>query len=165
VRPWSRSEASSGTLPRAFYNTSKIHMHRISILILLTASHATGCVCLEFLTPKMEWQHSYLVFVGHVETASPEFAAKKRFGPQRVTIRVEEAFKAVQKGQLIRIDQIGSDCQLKYSRGWRRLLYLSVQRNGAWMSPGCDRSDDPDSASDDLRFLRSLPASAERTRP
>jgi hypothetical protein len=80
------------------------------------------CVCAAFLTPKVEWQRSSLVFVGQVETA--EFAANNRFGPQHATVRVEEAFKGVQKGQLIRIDQTGSDCKLKYSRGWRRLLYL-----------------------------------------
>jgi hypothetical protein len=140
------------------------HMQRIAILALLAASHAVGCVCVGFLTPKMEWQRSSLVFVGQVETVSPEFAANKRFRPQHASVRVEEAFKGVQKGQLIRIDQTGSDCELKYSRGWRRLLYLSMQQGGTWMSPGCDRSNDPDSASDDLRFLRALPASAERTR-
>ena len=140
------------------------HLHRIAILALLAASHAHGCVCAAFLTPKMEWQRSSLVFVGRVETASPEFEANKRFRPQHATVRVEEAFKGVQKGQLIQIDQTGSDCELKYSRGWRRLLYLSAQQGGLWMSPGCDRSNDPDSASDDLRFLRALPASAESTR-
>ena len=140
------------------------HMHRIAILALLAASHAAGCVCAAFLTPKVEWQRSSLVFVGQVETASPELAANNRFGPQHATVRVEEAFKGVQKGQLIRIEQTGSDCELKYSRGWRRLLYLSVQQGGVWRSPGCDRSNDPNSASDDLRFLRALPASAERTR-
>jgi hypothetical protein len=139
-------------------------MHRIALLALLSASHAAGCVCVAFVTPKAEWQSSSLVFVGQVETASPEFNARKRFRPQHVTVRVEEAFKGVQKGQLIQIDQSGSDCELKYSRGWRRLLYLSEQHDGLWMSPGCDRSNDPDSASDDLRFLRALPASAERTR-
>jgi hypothetical protein len=140
------------------------HLHRIAILALLAASHAAGCVCVAFLTPKLEWQRSSLVFVGQVVTASPEFVANSRIGPQHATVRVEEAFKGVQKGQLIRIDQTGSDCELKYSRGWRRLLYLSVQQGGAWMSPGCDRSNDPEKASDDLRFLRALPASAERTR-
>jgi hypothetical protein len=139
-------------------------MYRIAILALLVASHAAGCVCVAFPTPKAEWQRSSLVFVGQVETVSPEFDAKKVFSPQHATVRVEEAFKGVQKGQLIQINQTGSDCELKYSRGWRRLLYLTVQQGGLWMSPGCDRSNDPDSASDDLRFLRALPASAERTR-
>jgi hypothetical protein len=125
-------------------------------------SHAAGCTCAAFLTPKGGWQRSALVFVGQVETASPEFDFQ-RFGPQHATVRVEEAFKGVQKGQLIQIDQTGP-CELKYSRVWRRLLYLSVQHDGLWLSPGCDRSNDPDSASDDLRFLRALPASAERTR-
>ena len=139
-------------------------MHRIAILALLAASHVTGCVCTAFLTLKVEWQRSSLVFVGRVEAASPEFDANKVFRPRHASVRVEEAFKGVQKGQLIQIDQTGSDCELKYSRGWRRLLYLSRQHGGLWMSPGCDRSNDPDSASDDLRFLRALPASAERTR-
>jgi len=139
-------------------------MHRIAILALLAASHAAACVCVGFLTPKAEWQSSSLVFVGQVETASPEFDAQNRFQPQHATVRAEEAFKGVQKGQLVQIDQTGSDCELKYSRGWRRLLYLSVQQGGLWMSPGCDRSNDLKSASDDLRFLRALPASAERTR-
>lgn len=139
-------------------------MHRIAILALLAASHAVGCSCVGFLTPKAEWQGSSLVFVGQVETASPEFDANIRFRPQHAIVRVEEAFKGVQKGQLIQIDQTGSDCELKYSRGWRRLLYLSVQKGGLWLSPGCDRSNNPDSAPDDLRFLRALPGSAERTR-
>jgi len=140
------------------------HMHRIAILALLVASHAAGCVCVGFVTPKEEWQRSSLVFVGQVEKTSPEFDAKNLFRPQHATVRVEEAFKGVQKGQLIQIDQTGSDCELKYARGWRRLLYLRMQKGGLWMSPGCDRSNDPDSASDDLRFLRALPTSAERTR-
>ena len=149
---------------RALYNTQMGHMHRIAILALLAATHATGCVCAAFLTPKAEWQRSSLVFVGQVEAASPQFDAQERFRPQHAAVRVEEAFKGVQKGQLIQIDETGSDCQLKYSRGWRRLLYLSVQQGGSWLSPGCDRSNDPDSAPDDLRFLRALPKSAERTR-
>ncbi len=33
-----------------------------------------------------------------------------------------------------------------------------------WLSPACDRSGDPESAPDDLKFLRALPASADRTR-
>jgi hypothetical protein len=151
-------------LPRPFYNTHMGPMHRIAIVALLAASHAAACVCAEFLTPKAEWQRSSLVFVGQVETASPEFAANNRFGPQHAAVRVEEAFKGVQTGQLIQVNQTGGDCELKYSRGSRRLLYLSVQQGGSWMSPGCDRSNDPDSASDDLRFLRALPVSAERTR-
>jgi hypothetical protein len=149
---------------RPFYNSQMGHLHRIAILALLAASHAHGCVCAAFLTPKVEWQRSSLVFIGRVETASPEFDPNTRFRAQQATVRVDEAFKGVQKGQLIQIDQTGSDCELKYSRGWRRLLYLSVQQGGLWMSPGCDRSNDPDSAPGDLRFLRALPASAERTR-
>lgn len=139
-------------------------MQRVAILTLLAASHALGCVCVGFWTPKEEWQRSSLVFVGRVEGVSPEFDPKNVFRPQRATIRVEEAFKGVQKDQLIQVDQTGSDCELKYSRSWRRLLYLSMQRDGSWLSPGCDRSTDPESASDDLRFLRALPRSAERTR-
>lgn len=158
-----RAQGVHVVLPRAFYTTGMGQMHRIAILGLLAASHAAGCVCAAFLTPKLEWKQSSLVFVGRVETASPEFGAN-RLGPQHASVRVVEAFKGVQKGQLIRIDQTGSDCELKYSRGWRRLLYLSVQRGGTWMSPGCDRSNDPDRASDDLRFLRALRASAKRTR-
>ena len=139
-------------------------MLRIAILALAAASHVLGCTCAGFLTPKEEWQRSSLVFVGRVERASPEFDEKKRFRPQRVIIRVEEAFKGAQQDQLIEIDQTGSDCELKYSRGWRRLLYLSSQKGGLWLSPGCDRSTDAESASDDLRFLRALPSSADRTR-
>jgi hypothetical protein len=151
-------------LPRAFYNNHQSHMYRVAILALFAASQVAGCVCTAFITPKMEWQRSSLVFVGQVESASPEFDSKRWFRPQHATVRVEEAFKGVQKGELIQIDQPGSDCDMKYSRGWRRLLYLNVLRGGLWMSPGCDRSRDSDSASDDLRFLRALPASAERTR-
>jgi hypothetical protein len=149
---------------RAFYNAHQGHMHRIAILTLLAASQAVGCVCATFVTPKAEWQRSSLVFVGQVEASTPEFDANNRFRPQRAIVRVEEAFKGVEKDQLIQIDQTGSDCELKYSRGSRRLLYLSVQQGGLWRSPGCGRSNDPDSASDDLRFLRALPSSAERTR-
>jgi hypothetical protein len=140
------------------------HLYRIAILALVGVSQAAGCVCVGFVTPKEEWQFSSVVFIGRVEKASPEFNAKKSFRPQRATVRVEEAFKGVQKGQLVQIDQTGSDCELKYSRGWRRLLYLSVQHGGLWLSPGCDRSKDPESAADDLRFLRGLPSSAEHTR-
>jgi hypothetical protein len=139
-------------------------MLRIAILALVAASHALGCVCVGFLTPKEEWLRSSLVFVGRVERVSPEFNGKNPFRPQRAIVQVEEAFKGVQKDQLIEIDQTGSDCELKYSKGWRRLLYLSTQKGGQWLSPGCDRSTDSEWASDDLRFLRALPASADRTR-
>jgi len=139
-------------------------MLRIAILALAAASHIVGCVCVGFLTPKEEWQRSTLVFVGRVEKVSPEFDEMHRFQPRRAIVRVEEAFKGVQKEQFIEVGQMGGDCELKYSAGWRRLLYLSQQKGGLWLSPGCDRSTDPDSASDDLRFLRALPASADRTR-
>jgi hypothetical protein len=147
-----------------FYNTVETFMLRIAILTLLAASHAFGCVCVAFLTPKAEWQQSSLIFVGRVETVSPEFDKTNPFRAQRVTVRVEEAFKGVQKDQLIQIEQTGSDCELKYSKGWKRLLYLGPPRDGRWHSPGCDRSTDPELASDDLRFLRALPGSANRTR-
>jgi hypothetical protein len=139
-------------------------MHRIAILSLFAASHALGCACAGFPTPKEEWQRSSLVFVGRVEGVSPEFDVKNNYRPQRATVRVEESFKGVQKGQLIQINQTGSSCELKYSKGWGRLLYLSTQKDGLWLSPGCDRSTDPESATDDLQFLRALPASAGRTR-
>jgi hypothetical protein len=139
-------------------------MHRIAIITLLIGSHASGCVCVAFLTPKAEWQQSSLVFVGRVESASPEFDSANPYRAQRVMIRVEEAFKGIQKDQLIPIDQTGSDCELKYSKGWRRLLYLTPRNDGRLFSPGCDRSADPQFASDDLRFLRALPRSANRTR-
>lgn len=139
-------------------------MHRIAILTLLLASHAFGCVCAVFLTPKAEWQRSSLVFVGRVESVSPEFDRANPYRPQRAMIRVEEAFKGVQNGQLMQIEQTGSDCELKYSKGWQRLLYLTPRNDGRLDSPGCDRSTDPESASDDLQFLRALPMSAGRTR-
>jgi hypothetical protein len=116
------------------------------------------------LTPKEEWLGSSLVFVGRVERVSPEFNGRNPLRSQRAVVRVEEAFKGVQKDQLIEIDQTGSDCELKYSKGWRLLLYLSSQKSGRWLSPGCDRSAGAEWASDDLRFLRALPASADRTR-
>ena len=161
---WREYEVGQGLVPDTFYNDHQDHMHCIPIIGLLVAGHALGCVCVGFSTPKSEWQRSPLVFVGRVEKASPEFNAKIPFRAQQVTVRVEETFKGVQQGQLIQIDQTGSDCELRYARGWRRLLYLKVQKSGLWLSPGCDRSTDADSASDDLRFLRALPASADRTR-
>jgi len=138
-------------------------MLRIAILLLMAASTTFGCVCVGFSTPKGEWQRSSLVFVGRVERVSPKFA-KRRFGPRRATVRVEEAFKGVQKDQLIEIDQTGSNCELKYSKGWRWLLYLKLQKGGVWLSPGCDRSNAVELASDDLRFLRALPQAVDRTR-
>jgi len=54
------------------------HVHRIVILALLAGSYAVGCVCGEFMTPKVEWQRSSLVFVGQVERASPEFEESSR---------------------------------------------------------------------------------------
>jgi hypothetical protein len=139
-------------------------MLRIAIFSLIAVNQMFGCVCVGFLTPKEEWRRSSLVFVGQVERASPEFSEKNPFRSQRAFVRVEEAFKGVQKGQLIEIDVTGNDCELKYSKGWRRLLYLSSQHGKAWLSPGCDRSVGADWAMDDLRFLRALPASADRTR-
>ena len=139
-------------------------MVRIVILALVAASQVFGCVCAGFPTPKEEWRRSSLVFAGRVESASPEFEEKNPYRAQRAFVRVEEAFKGAQKDQLIEIDQTGSDCELKYSRGRRRLLYLDSQKGRLWLSPGCDRSTDVESASDDLRFLRTLPGSADRTR-
>ena len=107
---------------RSFYNTYRAPMLRIVILVVVAASHAFGCVCARFMTPKEEWQRSSLVFVGRVERVSPEFDEQKRFRAQRATVRVEEAFKGVRTGQSIEITQTGSDCELKYSKGWRQLL-------------------------------------------
>jgi hypothetical protein len=153
---------SSPKIRAVFYNTQQ--MVRIVILALVAASQVFGCVCAGFLTPKEEWRRSSLVFVGRVERASPEFEEKNPYRPQRAFVRVEEAFKGAQKYQLIEIDQTGSDCELKYSRGWRKLLYLDSKKGALWLSPGCDRSRDAESASDDLRFLHALPGSADRTR-
>lgn len=133
------------------------------MIMLAITGHVHGCVCVGFLTPKEEWQRSTLVFVGRVEKVTPGFDESMRLQTQRVVVRVEEPFKGVRKDQLIQIYR-SNHCELSYSKNSRRLLYLDSQKGGLWLSPGCDRSADPDFASDDLRFLRALPRSAERTR-
>ncbi len=138
---------------------------QVLVLLMCGTGHALGCVCTAHLTPKQDWQQSSLVFIGRVESVSPEFDIKRPFRKQVATVRVDEAFKGAEKGQLIRINQTGSDCELRYSKGWRRLLYLGDgSKDGVWSSPGCDRSSDPVNTADDLKFLRALPQSAERTR-
>jgi hypothetical protein len=136
---------------------------RITLLSLLTAIQSLACQCVAFETPKAEWQRSALVFVGRVEKVR-EFSRRNPTSRQQATVRVEEAFKGVEKGQRIEIDRESGDCGLRYEKGWRRLLYLSHQKDGLWLGPACDRSTDMESALDDLKFLCALPASASRTR-
>jgi hypothetical protein len=76
-------------------------MLRIAILSLIGANQMFGCVCSRFMTPKEEWLGSAVVFVGRVEKVSPEFNEINPFRAQRAVVRVEEAFKGVQKDQLI----------------------------------------------------------------
>ncbi|MEP6962121.1 MAG: hypothetical protein ABI995_08585, partial [Acidobacteriota bacterium] len=110
-------------------------MIRLVSLALLAASQALACVCVGLQSPKDAWQANPFVFAGRIERAKPNLAL-----PQNVDVRVEEAFKGVQKDQIVRLAQGVTDCELRFNVGSRVLFYLSLEETtGKWGAGGCGR--------------------------
>ena len=88
------------------------------------------------------------------------------FEEQSARIRVDEAFKGVSDGQMIRLHQGGTDCDAKFRTGQRAVFYLDRgDAPGSWRVPWCTRAlGNAESGGDDLLFLRGLPKSAKGTR-
>ncbi len=113
------------------------------------------------------WQETPFVFLGTVELADPDLPGDQTiFQAQLVRIRVDEAFKGVTKGQVIELNQGGSDCDAKFRTGQRAVFYMDRgHARGTFFVPWCTRAlGSAEAGSDDLLFLRGLPKSAVGTR-
>ncbi len=132
-------------------------------LFLMVAIHGWACSCGgDWPSAKGAWQRATVVFLGTVTSAIP--GEIRGFEPQKVQLRVDEAFKGILKGQVIELNQGGTDCDAKFKSGQRAVFYLESAK-GSYFVPWCTRATgSADAASDDLMFLHALPQSAEGAR-
>ena len=140
---------------------------RLPLFFAFTAK-VWACSCAgTWPSAKQAWQNAPFVFVGTVELADPnQDSSQTIFQEQAVRIHVDEAFKGIQQGQTIELRQGGTDCDAKFRTSQRAVFYLVQGRTpGTYFVPWCTRAlGNAENGSDDLLFLRGLPASAKRTR-
>jgi hypothetical protein len=114
-----------------------------------------------------------VVFLGHVERTEQEFdklelplpEAARYKGRQTVWVKVDEAFKGVEVGSELRLEQAGHNCAPKFRTGEKVVFYLHPSKEpGVWEAYGCHRTRRVADAADDLLFLRALPWAASRSR-
>ncbi len=137
------------------------------VLIFVVATRAWSCMCAgDWPSVKQAWQKAPFVFLGTVESASPDGDGNRTmFKDQSVRIRVDEAFKGVSSGQIIELHQGATDCDAKFKTGERAVYYLFRETNGSWIVPACTHAiGNAEPGGDDLLFLRGLPKSAIGTR-
>jgi hypothetical protein len=117
-----------------------------SAALLLAAQVACACQCVN-VTPKHAFQSAIAVFVA--ETLEEERGI--------ATVRVEEAFKGVRKGQIVRVAfaEYGN-CSLRDlgGAGAQNLLYAGTIRAGFSVSQ-CSRGRAVSAAACDISLLRS----------
>lgn len=86
-------------------------------------------------------------------------------GPQKVWVRVDEAFKGTEAGATLRLEQESHSCAPKFKTGTRIVFYIHPSKtDGAWEAHGCHRTRSLEGGADDLLFLRALPDSGNRRR-
>jgi hypothetical protein len=142
-------------------------------LLLFVAASAWACDCGAWPSAKGAWETSPVVFLGHVERTEQEFdklAPPLRDhlqyrGRQTAWVKVDEAFKGVQVGAELRLEQPAHNCAPKFRAGERVTFYLHpAKEQGAWEAYGCHRTREATLSADDLLFLRALPSSSRRSR-
>ena len=133
---------------------------RCVLSLSFAGSQMWACVCGAYPSVKQAWEQSPAVLSGSVEIA----VLKSSIALQIVGVRAVESFKGSRKGELFFLLQPGHDCAPKFKTGERVLLYLNRSPIGLWEAFGCSRTQPLESAVDDLRFLRSLPGSADKNR-
>ena len=141
---------------------------RFTLMMLIGATRAWACSCGgNWPSVKQAWEKTPFVFLGTVEVADPdEDSSQTIFQAQSVRIHVDETFKGVSRVQTVELHQGGTDCDAKFRTGQRAVFYLYAGNSpGSWSVPWCTHAlGNPESAGDDLLFLRGLPKSAIGTR-
>ncbi len=140
-------------------------MIRRFALLLALPTCGWACSCSgAWPSVKQAWERAPVVFLGTVEAADPDGDGMS-FRQQVVRIRVEEAFKGVSAGELIRLHLGGTSCDASFRTGERAVFYMHRGANRQPYLPWCTRAlGNPEPGGDDLLFLRGLPKSAIGTR-
>lgn len=133
-------------------------------LLVFYGQIAYACSCVSTPSSVQAWDNAPLVFVGSVESADPVYRPGDVIVPEQTAkIKVEEPFKGVEPGTVIRLQQPGM-CAPYFETGQRVLIYAEALDKRTWYVPGCGRSRLLSDAADDLLFLRALPRSATSNR-
>lgn len=130
------------------------------VTILLLGTPVWACSCSgPGQTAKQAWQKAPVVIYGTVVSADPEVGTM--FHEQRVRVQADEAFKGAKAGDSFELQLGGTDCDAKFSKAERVLLYLYRDKASAsWYLPWCNGG----GGAGALAFLRGLPKSAQGTR-
>ena len=112
------------------------------ILLVMVSAKGWACVCSgNYPSVKLAWKEASAVFLGTVEIVDPDGTPRDvRFREQFVSIRVDEAFKGVSRGQTVELHQGGGDCSAKFTAGRRAVFYLQKEMRGRWRLRPCTRS-------------------------
>ncbi|BDC50905.1 hypothetical protein F183_A32210 [Bryobacterales bacterium F-183] len=138
-------------------------MWRYLFAVLLAGAPAFACSCsFSDATVREVWKARPYVFLGTVVAAVPD--TDQSYIPHVAHIRVDEAFKGVQKGEMLDLEQGGTSCDAHFRSGQRYVFYLAGTR-GRYQLPWCSIAlGSPDPEGEDLLFLNGLPATAKGTR-
>jgi hypothetical protein len=140
----------------------------LAIAALAIAARGQACVCSpNWPSVKQEWRSAQAVFLGTVTSADPDGDAwQTEFREQAVSVRVDEAFKGVSRGQTVELHQGATDCDAKFRTGQRAVFYLHPgTKHGSWQIYPCQHAiGSAEAGGDDLTFLRGLPGSDRGTR-
>jgi hypothetical protein len=143
------------------------------VLFFFAIPSAWACSCSGWPSAKGAWENSPVVFLGHVERTEQEFDKlgislredQRYSGRQTAWVKVDEAFKGVEIGSQLRLEQAGHNCAPKFRAGEQVVFYLHPEKEpGVWVAYGCHRTRVAEKAADDLLFLRALPRAASRSR-
>jgi hypothetical protein len=142
----------------------------VAILLLLIFAGITiaqNLECNDNPTPCEALRNADAVFVGKVVRITPqtiEMWQRDKDYDQRASLAVEEVFKGIKSKSLL-LHQLGNRNAPKFVLGSRYLFYANFDRaKRIWEVKRCGRTRMAKYVQDDLKYLKGLPAGANKTR-
>ena len=146
---------------------------RLTTFWCFSVLSCSACSCL-FQSAKAAFESTPIIFIGHVERIETKVdpgkkwsfknAGSPHFTTQTAVLQVDEPFKGATAGTTFATADEGLCSRQFVTIGDKYLIYAFSQKDPAVISIGCTRSRRLKDAGDDLLFIRSLPASAQRNR-
>ena len=141
----------------------------VFMTIIAFDNNVLACSCARTESICEAFARADAVFAGIVERVEDKkgmLDGREIIAGQVAYVQVVEAFKGVKQSEMVfRTSAYRTSCDVSYKAGHRWLFYASYDKaSNAWGIFQCDRSNDLESAADDLLYLRGLPGSAQRTR-
>lgn len=130
-------------------------------------SAAQATECNDDPTPCEAYAGADAIFVAKVTKIFPETIEiwqRDKDYDQTASVLIEKTYKGIRRNSLV-LHQLGSKNAPKFVFGSRYLFYVNRDRKtGKWEVNPCGRTRMAEYAHDDLRYLKGLPATANKTR-